>query len=301
MTNEVVIKSFAAPVGAEIKYVDEGQGVPFLFIYGMGSSVTSQDLFIKFMREHCRMIVFDQRGYGFTKAQGEIGIHQSARDAKALMEYLGIDKYILMGYSMGAAVVFSYVQQFGTGNLIKVLTGDMSPKLINEGDWKLGLYQGHYTREMYEEDLNIIKNDYERYALYLTEQLLYKHNPEDPREPYNSKEEIKARIESGEHNPLIRDALYNGMVYISDEQIGCMTDYWITMASADFREVLKKIDVPTAIIYANPGSGYQPATAEFMASQIPDAILCPADGCTHMLAAEKNDLYKKYITDFCGF
>ena len=91
------------------------------------------------------------------------------------------------------------------------------------------------------------------------------------------------------------------MVYISDEQIGCMTDYWITMASADFREVLKKIDVPTAIIYANPGSGYQPGTAEFMASQIPDAILCPADGCTHMLAAEKNDLYKKYITDFCGF
>ena len=155
MTSEVVIKTFTAPDGAEIKYVDEGQGVPFLFIYGMGSSVTSQDLFIKFMREHCRMIVFDQRGYGFTKAQGEIGIHQSARDAKALMEYLGIDKYILMGYSMGAAVVFSYVQQFGTGNLIKVLTGDMSPKLINEGDWKLGLYQGHYTREMYEEDLNI--------------------------------------------------------------------------------------------------------------------------------------------------
>lgn len=301
MANEVVIKSFIAPDGAEIKYVDEGSGVPFLFIYGMGSSVASQDLFIKFMRDRCRMIVFDQRGYGVTKPQGEIGIHQSARDAKALMEYLGIDKYILMGYSMGAAVVFSYVKQFGCDNLIKVLIGDMSPKLINEGDWKLGLYQGHYTREMYDEDLEIIKNDYERYALYLTEQLLYKHNPEDPREPYNSKEEIKARIESGDHNPLIRDALYNGMVYISEDQIGCMTDYWVTMASADFCDMLKDITVPTALIYADPGSGYQPKTAEYIHSQIKDSILCPATECSHMLAAEKNDLYKKYITDFCGF
>ena len=298
---ELTVKSFLAPDGAEIKYVDEGKGVPFLFIYGMGSSLASQEPFIKYMSEHCRIVCFDQRGYGLTKGVGEIGIHQSARDAKALMEHLGIDRYILMGYSMGAAVVFSYIRQFGCGNLIRVLLGDMSPKLINEDGWDCGLYQGHYTREMYEEDLHIIQNDYRRFAMYLTEQLMFKYTPDQPRTPYTGAEETLARIMAKEHNPLIRGALITGMVDISEEQRALMNQYWITMASADFRDVLPTISVPTAIIYAVPGAGYRPETAEYMNAHIPDSKLCPMDNCTHMAAAENPTLYRQYISDFCGF
>lgn len=291
-------KTFIASDGAEIKYIDVGEGPALLYIYGMGSSITSAINLVNVLSAHHRVIVFDQRGYGDTAAAGDVGIHQSAKDGKALMEYLNISKYILFGYSMGAAVVFSYVQQFGCDNLEKVIIGDMSPKLINEDGWNLGLLQGHYTREMYEEDLNIIRSDYRRFSLYLTEQLMFKHEPGEDREPYSNAGEIEARILSKEHNPLIRQALYTGMVELPLEKQKAVHSYWITMASADFRAMLKEISVPTAIIYADPGSGYCPGTAEYIHSQVPDSILCPMHDCSHMAASENAPQFIKYLLDF---
>lgn len=294
------IRTFFAEDGAEIKYVDEGQGPAILYIYGMGSNLASQENFIQVMKNHCRFIVFDQRGYGVTKGQGEIGIHQSARDAKALMTCLSIDKFVLMGYSMGAAVVFSFIEQFGCNNLNKIIIGDMSPKLINENDWHFGLYQGQYTREMYNHDLDVIRNNYERFALILTEQLLTKGTPDEIRNFSGSTMEIRTRIAAGGHNPLIVQALFNGLVDVSKEHQRHNYDYWVTMAGADFRPVLKNITVPTAFIYANPGSGYCPDTAKYMHTQVNDSVLFPMNGCSHMAAAENAAQYIKYICDFCG-
>lgn len=295
---DLEMKIFKAPDGAEIKYVDEGTGPAVIYVYGMGSSIASATPTVKLLRGKYRIVVFDQRGYGETAPAGEMGVHQSARDAKNLMEYLGIDKYVLYGYSMGAAVVFSYVQQFGCGHLTKVMIGDMSPKLINEDGWDLGLLQGHYTREMYNADLDIIRNDYRRFSVYLTEQLLFKHDPKNEREPYTSAEEIEARILAKEHNPLIRQALYVGMVDLPEEKQKAVYEYWVTMASADFRPVLKTISVPTAIIYADPGSGYCPGTAEYIHSQIPNSILCPMKDGSHMCAAENPTQFMDYIFNF---
>lgn len=289
---------FTAPDGAEIKYIDVGNGPVLLYVYGMGSSITSATALVTALKEHYRVIVFDQRGYGDTAPVGNMGIHQSAKDAKAIMEHLGIDKYAIFGYSMGAAVVFSYIEQFGCGCLERVILGDMSPKLINEGGWNLGLLQGHYTRAMYEADLDIIRNDYRRFSMYLTEQLMFKHTPDQEREPYTSAEETEARIMAKEHNPLIRQALFAGMVDLPEEKAAAVYHYWITMASADFRSILKDINVPTAIIYANPGSGYCPGTAEFMRSQIPDSTLCPMPDCSHMAASENAPLFIQYLLDF---
>lgn len=300
---ELCINTFVAKDGTEIKYVDEGKDKEktLLFVYGMGSSIASQTPFVKLMSSYCRVIVFDQRGYGLTEGRGEMGIHQSARDAKALMEYLSIDKYYILGYSMGAAVVFSYISQFGCGNLEKVILGDMSPKLINEDGWNYGLYQGHYTRAMNEKDLELIKTDYTRVALYLAEQLIFKNTPDQERTPFSSAEEIRARILAREHNPLIVKALFDGLVDLPEDQVNYIYHYWATMANADFRGMLKDITVPTAIIYADPGSGYTPGTAEYMHEQIPDSILCPMYDCSHMAAAENAPVYIKYLLDFCKF
>lgn len=294
------IKTFLSEDGAEIKYVDEGSGKVVLYIYGMGSSLASQENFINVMKQHCRFVVFDQRGFGLTKGTGTIGINQSARDSQALLDYLGIDKAILMGYSMGAAVVFSYVEQFGCDRLEKIIIGDMSPKLINEEGWNLGLYQGQYTREMYEHDLEEIRTDYKRFALILTEQLMYKGTPDQKRDFSGNAEEIRARILAREHNPLIEQALFNGLVDLPEDHQIHNYDYWVTMANADFRDVLKTINIPTAFIYADPGSGYRPEAAEYMHTQVEDSVLLPMKGCSHMAAAENAPQYIKYVCDFCG-
>lgn len=293
------VKTFRSGDGAEIKYVDGGTGTPVVYIYGIGSSIASSEPFIRAMWEHCRFITFDQRSFGVTAAAGEIGIHQSARDAEALMEYLGLEQVILFGYSMGAAVVFSYIKQFGCARLKKVIIGDMSPKLINEDGWKLGLYQGHYTREMYQADLELIRSDYRRFALILTEQLMFPNTPDAPRDFSGTSEEIVARIQGKEHNELVYQALCAGLVDVSKEHQEQIYYYWETMASADFRDVLKTITVPTGLLYADPGSGYQPATAEYMQTQLPgDVTMMPMHGCSHMASAEDPTQFRQYLFDY---
>lgn len=290
------IKTFRAEDGVEIKYVDMGSGKPLMYIMGFGSSIESQALFIEAMKEKGRIIAFDQRAFGLTKAQGEMGIHQSARDAKALIEYLGLEDVTLFGYSMGAAATFSYVRQFGTAHLANIILGDMSPKLINEDDWKLGLYQGWYTRELFEQDLEMIHNDYKRFAIVVAEGLLFQNDPSNERDFTGTQEEIRARILE-KRNDIIAQVLIQGMVDVTEEHAKANYYYWETMAGSDFREVLPKIDVPTTIMYAVPGSGYCPATAEYMAEQIPNARLMPMFDCTHMAAAESPKQWRGCIAN----
>ncbi len=291
------IQSFQAEDGAQIRYVDAGSGKPMMYMMGFGSSIESQALFIEAMQEKGRIIAFDQRAFGMTPAAGEMGIHQSARDARALMKHLGLEDLTMFGYSMGAAVIFSYVCQFGTDGLSRVILGDMSPKLINEGDWHYGLYQGWYTREMFENDLILMKTNYKRFALIVAEGLLFQNDPENVRDFSGTADEIRARILE-RRNDLIAQTLIQGMVDVSEEHARANYDYWSTMAGSDFRAVLPLINVPTMIMYADPGSGYSPATAEYMQSRIPDAVLMPMYDCTHMAAAESPKQWRGCIAKF---
>lgn len=291
------IQTFHGTDGAEIQYVDAGSGKAMMYIMGFGSSIESQAGFIEAMQEKGRIIAFDQRAFGMTPAAGEMGIHQSACDAKALLEYLRLEDITMFGYSMGAAVIFSYVRQFGTAGISKVIIGDMSPKLINEGDWKLGLYQGWYTREMFEKDLQLIKTDYKHFALIVAEGLLFQNDPENVRDFSGTAEDIRARILS-KRNDLIAQVLIQGMVDVSEEHAKANYYYWETMAGADFRDVLPAINVPTVIMYDDPGSGYSPAAAEYMKAQIPDAVLMPMYDCTHMAAAENPKQWRGCIEKF---
>lgn len=291
------IKTFRAFDGAEIHYVDIGSGKPMIYVCGFGSTIESQAPFIEAMQSEGRILVFDQRAFGMTPAAGEMGIHQSARDVRALMEYLDLQDVVLYGYSMGAAVTFSYVQQFGTDRLSKIILGDMSPKLINEDGWDLGLYQGYYTRKMFEEDLELIHTDYKRFALRVAEGLLFHNSGADVCNLTGTNDEIRAHI-LARRNDLIAQVLIKGMVDITEEHMAANYHYWSTMAGADFRPVLPKIDVPVMILYADPGSGYRPATAEYMKTQIPNASLMPMYGCTHMAASENPMQWRGCVAAF---
>lgn len=75
---ELEYKTFNAEDGAEIKYIDVGEGKPFFYFYGMGSSIESQKLFIECLVKNFRCIVLDQRAYGKTAATEKDSIPRAA-------------------------------------------------------------------------------------------------------------------------------------------------------------------------------------------------------------------------------
>ena len=287
-------KVFTASDGTEIQYVDIGSGKPLLYVHGFGGSSEVQIPIFNALKDKFRCICFDQRGYGKTEGREKAGIVQSAKDAKEFIEYLNLDSVVYLGYSMGAIIMFAYINMFGCQYLERAIIGDSSPKLISDDTWDCGLYQGWYTAEQAQKDLLTMQNDYDSFNLYFTDQAITKHTKDDPRDFITApdlREVIKKKAGAAV-------ATVEALLSVSPEQQKSNILYWKSICELDFRDTLPKITVPTAIFYADPGSIYDPRVAHYMAEHIPDAKLYCYKDCTHMAKNEKVDQFISNIIKF---
>lgn len=290
-------KTFPASDGTPISYLDIGEGMPFVWIHGWGGNAgRQQPLLESLSKRGLRCLCFDQRGCGETPMTGELGVVQSARDANELLRHLGIDDAVMLGYSLGAAVLLSYVELFGTQYLSRVIIGDMSPKPLNDETWKLGLYQGWYTEAQLEADLLSMERDYKKFAILFAEQTIFPHTPQEPRNFEVTPEFVQAIYDRAEREG--KAEMLGHFMEVEADNAYANRIYWETCDRNDYRPALGKIDVPTALLYADPGSIYDPHTAYWMATKIQDVKLYPFEGCTHMANAEKPEAFIEAIVDF---
>jgi len=97
--------------GAEIAYLDEGEGEPIVLVHGFASNKevnwVSPGWVTTLTRAGRRVIALDNRGHGdSTKLYDPAAYHSAimAQDARALIEHLGLPRADVMGYSMGARI-----------------------------------------------------------------------------------------------------------------------------------------------------------------------------------------------------
>lgn len=95
-------------------YLDQGEGIPFIFQHGLGADLT-QVLEIYQDLPGFRLITFDCRGHGKTHPAGEVnklGFATFAQDLRALMDHLAIHRAVVGGISMGAGVALNFALRF---------------------------------------------------------------------------------------------------------------------------------------------------------------------------------------------
>lgn len=287
---------FEASDGTKIHYLDTGEGKVLIFPHGYGSRAEDYREQFKEMSLGYRCIAFDQRGYGESPLTESAGLKQSAEDMHDLIEYLKLDNIVIVGYSIGAAVLFAYVEKYGCEYLEKAIIGDMTPKLLNDENWKLGLYQGWYTEKDVELDTAFLsEKETEARSYYFMEQVFFKHIPEEKRRYINPSvnpdeyEEWKKRLDAVE-----------GICMYNEQQVAANRYYMKSMAESDFREVLPRITIPTLLVYATPGSIYYEATGRYVESQIPDARFLLIEDAAHLFTPEQNRQYIQAIYEFIG-
>lgn len=87
--------------GARIHYEDSGgDGPPILWSHGFLMDHTMFDPQVAGIAGH-RHIRWDERGFGDTESEGDFTYWDSADDAIALLDHLGIDQAVLAGMSQG--------------------------------------------------------------------------------------------------------------------------------------------------------------------------------------------------------
>lgn len=286
--------------GAEIAYVDVGEGRFLFYIDGFGGSIATANGIVERFGRSFRTVAFDHRGYGKSPFASDCGVERSAADLRALIERLDARDAVLVGYSMGGSVLFSYLERFGTDRVAKAVFVDSCPKLLNDGAWRLGYCQGRYFADDYERDMRILSDDPALFKTTFFARCEIPSDPVDPPrwpEPFDREAWLAKAIEiTGLRETLAKRVFF---VPVPPERAAADRRYWASMTSADFRASLEKIDVPTLVLRADPGSLYRAETAEFIASRIPGAELVAIPESTHVFPAKRPDEFVAAVVDFC--
>ena len=89
--------------GIEVVYEDTGEGVPLLILGGFGADrdfwVGATSAFPGY-----RIVTLDNRGVGETVYSAGFSVEDLAEDAFLLMRHLGIDRFNVLGWSMGSQI-----------------------------------------------------------------------------------------------------------------------------------------------------------------------------------------------------
>jgi pimeloyl-ACP methyl ester carboxylesterase len=100
--------------GLYFHYVDEGEGLPFIFQHGLGGELSSpREVYAP--RSGVRFLSFDFRAHGETRPLGDedkISFASFADDIRAFMDSHHIDQAVIGGISMGAGVALHFALRY---------------------------------------------------------------------------------------------------------------------------------------------------------------------------------------------
>ena len=109
-----------APIGSagRIHYVDEGPKTstltPVLLVHSFAGSVAHWDAQIEYLRAKRRVVAIDLRGHGRSDAPSDRGgysVHALASDIATVADHLMLERFVLVGHSIGGAAALAYAQQ----------------------------------------------------------------------------------------------------------------------------------------------------------------------------------------------
>ena len=266
------MESFITSDNVNIYYEVNGVGQPIVFIHGFTEDHNSFRIQQRALSKKYKVITYDLRGHGISdRVNYGLNMERFALDLRELIDYLELEDVILVGWSMGVFIIFEYINIFGLENIYKLCLIDKGPKIINDNNWKLGLYHGKYTMEDAIKDLDLIKSNWRKFA----EKFIRDMTPY-----FNEKQFIIAMEKMNNNSPNI------------------MYSMWKSMIEKDYRDTLSKISIPTLIIFGGKSTFYSADTGKYLERNIKNSELKIFEDCTHLLVLENPVKFNKELDLF---
>jgi len=130
------INFFRTNDGVKLAYWEAGQGKPLVFIPGWSANGAEYVNVMYLLSKHYHVYVLDPRNQGLSeKVDRGTRLSRFAMDLKQLADHLGLKSADYCGWSMGAAVLWSYIDLFGTQAIRKVAFVDEPVSIYSHEDW----------------------------------------------------------------------------------------------------------------------------------------------------------------------
>ena len=262
----------SAADGARIAYLDEGSGQPLVLLHGL---MAHSGFFMRqrSLAEEFRVVSIDLRGHGRSQVDGKAPCVQDlAYDVTAIVQELGLEGAVGIGWSLGAAVLWEVLRGGAAARFAGAVIVDMSPRVLNQGDWELGL-----SREACDARSAAIADDFPTFAT-------------------NAGHAIFAQPVAEELQPL---ADWAGQQFAGNDPqvIGAL---WESLVEQDYRRALGQIAQPTLVIHGAHSQLYGPDTAEHLAAALPNARAVRFDRSGHAPHIEQPQDFNRIVGDFAA-
>ena len=114
-------------------------GVPMVLLHGHGNEAHLWDDFVPSVSDHYRVLAVDQRGHGDSAWDDKGRYHPKdmADDLENILEHFEIDRFVLIGFSMGGRVSMVYASRHPE-RLAGLVLVDIAPELDARGIARIG-------------------------------------------------------------------------------------------------------------------------------------------------------------------
>jgi len=234
--------------GTAMAYDDAGEGPVVLAVHGWAASRTFFSGLAGELAPHCRLVMPDLRAHGDTpRGRLPLSIETLADDLAELIEALELEHVILLGWSMGALVGWTMIERHGSSKLAGLVIEDMSPRVLNDADWTLGMANGLDARTS-DRAVALMREDWAGYATSFAPRMFARERRQsDPQLVADVTAELASR--RGED----------------------MADIWLSMVDQDKRALLGTLGLPVLIAHGAMSDAYSPETSHFLAAELPRA------------------------------
>jgi pimeloyl-ACP methyl ester carboxylesterase len=133
---DLQINSFTTSDGVKLSYWEAGKGKPLVFIPGWSANGAEYINVMYLLSKKYHVYVLDPRNQGLSeRTERGARVARFSTDLKEFGDHLGIKKADYCGWSMGAAVLWGYIDLFGTKGINKLVLIDEPPSIYSHADW----------------------------------------------------------------------------------------------------------------------------------------------------------------------
>lgn len=113
--------------------------MPLVLLHGHGNEAHLWDDFVPGVVDHYRVLAVDQRGHGDSSwdPEGRYDADTMADDLEAVLEHFEIDRFVLIGFSMGGRVSMAFAGRHPE-RLAGLVLVDIAPELDARGIARIG-------------------------------------------------------------------------------------------------------------------------------------------------------------------
>ncbi|MGH6926473.1 MAG: alpha/beta fold hydrolase [Propylenella sp.] len=253
------------PDGATLFFVDEGPraGNAIVLIHAEPFSTKFWHHNIPALSQKFRVVAYDTRGRGESgKTDFGHNIAEYARDLRFVLMALDIHSVLVVGWSLGGSILWSYIEQFGHERIVANVNLDQPPYRFVSED--------HLAQRV-----NSIRT---RRIAHHTDAILGYFGPEAPHDQDTLKWMVAEcmKTPTSAHVEIVIDSYHS-----------------------DFRPHMSKLKVPTQIHWSRYGS-ITPETAEAMHRSTPNSELVYFETVGHLIPWVEAAKFNREIERFAS-